>query len=52
MITFKKCTMKTTTSIFTLEIYESKFMVQKLQDLKVLAMYFSLVFVAISARSH
>jgi len=44
--------MKTNTSIFTSEIYESKFMVQKLQDLKVLAMYFSLVFVAISARSH
>jgi len=44
--------MKTNTFIFTLEIYESKFMVQKLQDLKVLATYFSLVFVAILARVH
>jgi hypothetical protein len=44
--------MKTNASIFTLKIYESKFMVQKLQDLKVLAMYFSLDFVAILAKSH
>jgi hypothetical protein len=30
--------MKTNVSIFTLKIYESKFIMQKLQDLKVLAM--------------
>jgi hypothetical protein len=43
----KKCTMRINMSIPALHIHKSKFMMQELQDSRILKVYFSLVFFAI-----